>query len=72
MLRFLIIYGSLVFAFCLGWLIASLFASGKIRRREAQIRALHLLRDDENKAWFATLVRQAAHREYLKINGGAS
>jgi len=72
MLRFLIIYGALTVAFGLGWLIASLFAVGKIRHLEAEIRALHLLRDDENWAWFATLVRSAAHKGYLKINGGAS
>ena len=71
MIRFLIIYGSLVIAFCLGWLIASLFASGKIRRREAKIRALHLLRDEENKAWLETLTRSAAaHKRYQIHNGG--
>lgn len=73
MARFLIIYAALCFAFFLGWLISSLFAAGKIKHLEAELRALHLLRDEENKSWFATLVRSvAAHKKFQSQDGGAS
>ena len=72
MLRFLIIYAALCFAFFLGWLISALFSSVKIKHLEAEIRALHLLRDEENRAWFAALVRSVAHKKYQSQDGGAS
>lgn len=70
--RFLIIYAAMCLSFFLGWLIAALCAAGKIRRLEVEVRALHLLRDDESRAWLATLVRAVAHREYKSQDGGAS
>lgn len=62
MLRFLIIYGALVFAFCLGWMIAALCAAGKVRDLQSRIMELELLREDENREWLATLVRATLSR----------
>lgn len=70
MLRFLITYGALVFAFCLGWLMAALCSAGKVRDLQSRIMELELLREDENREWLSALVRSVAHGKYQNSKGG--